>query len=614
MTLNKRTSILLTLLIFAASYAAEAKKQPKHEQYGVAYPLTSEQSSLVERSIAREKLIIKDVQQRSPLVETYIQDVEPNVHLYQVPVGDTYFLGRVDFAKLFVDKAYQPRPAEQRAEKKPGGILHSSLSAFGSFAKLFAPDRFSYSQNGFMQMIFLDPQGFDQQHYVFSFVRREFLGSVRTAVFDVHPIVPGDGRFYGRIWIEDRDSNIVRFNGTYTGVESPESAKHFFHFDSWRQNVQPNVWLPVSVYVEETQRLEGSKTIGLKALTHIWGYALKRTDSDASHADIIFNNVVDNSKKDISPLQASRMWVTQAENNMIDRLVEAGLVAPVDANGFEANVLEPILYNLAAANKLAFTDQIHARILLTNTIEATTVGNTVLISKGLIDTLPNAESLSSVLAMELAHIALGHHIDTRYAFNDRLLFPDENSFERLDMYHSEHDNLEAAKKAYEYLQASDVKDKLTTAGLFYAQLAERAKQLKQLNSPKLGDSLLKPDGTPWMSELWQLSPRLDWDDMNQVAALPLSSQLKTNPWDDKVSTVNADTPRPMNARDKLPFEVTPTFYRLQYFEDAQKAAATAPAAAPAADAAPAAPAAPATPAVDAAPAATAPAAAAPAAQ
>jgi len=63
--------------------------------------------------------------------------------------------------------------------------------------------------------------------------------------------------------------------------------------------------------------------------------------------------------------------------------------------------------------------------------------------------------------MELAHIAMGHHIDTRYAFNDRLMFPDESTFQRIDMYHSDHDNAEAAKKAMEYLQNSMYKDKLS---------------------------------------------------------------------------------------------------------------------------------------------------------
>ncbi len=104
-----------------------------------------------------------------------------------------------------------------------------------------------------MQMMFLDPSGFDQQHYAFSYVRREFLGQVRSWVFDVHPKVAGMGRFYGRIWIEDQDGNVVRFNGTYTGANSDEDSRYYFHFDSWRMNVQPGLWLPVAIYVEEIQ-------------------------------------------------------------------------------------------------------------------------------------------------------------------------------------------------------------------------------------------------------------------------------------------------------------------------------------------------------------------------
>ena len=100
-------------------------------------------------------------------------------------------------------------------------------------------------------------------------------------------------------------------------------------------------------------------------------------------------------------------------------------------------VLDQIVINLVVPNNLAFTDQIHCRVLLTDTVEATTVGNTILVSKGLIDSLPSEEAIASVIAMELAHIAMGHHIDTRYAFNDRLLFPDESTFQRIDMYHSD---------------------------------------------------------------------------------------------------------------------------------------------------------------------------------
>jgi hypothetical protein len=567
--------ILLTFLIINLGAAcAYAKKEPKYEQ---AHALTPEQAALVVKAIAREKVLIKNIQQRTPLVETYIQNTKPDIKLYQVPVDDQYTLSRVDFAKSFVDKSYNPRVLA----KQKHSFFKGSLEAITGLTKALGLERFTYSATGFMQMMFLDPTGFDNQHYVFSYVRREFLGSVRTWVYDVHPKVPGMGRFYGRIWVEDEDGNVVRFNGTYTGPTSEDSSKYYFHFDSWRMNVQPGVWLPVAVYVEETNRSEGEKTIGLKAQTHFWGYSLKLPTRDSENVSVKVDDAVDNSQdsQDVGPLQASRAWVTQAENNVIDRLVEAGLVAPLAPGGYENKVLDQIVINLVVPNNLAFSDQIHTRILLSTTIETTTVGNTILISKGLIDSLPNEEAIASVVAMELAHIAMGHHIDTRYAFNDRLMFPDTATFQKIDMYHTDHDNVDAAKRAMEYLQNSMYKDKLPTAGLYYAQLVDREKALKGLNTPKLGDSLLKADGTPWMADLQKMAPKLNWDDLTQMAALPLGSWIKTDPWDDKVHQLNAKIYAPMNARDKMPFEVTPIFYKLQRYDLARMEAPAAPAAA-----------------------------------
>jgi hypothetical protein len=523
-------------------------------------------------------VLIKNIQLRTPLVETYIQDTRPDVKLYEVPVDDQYMLSRVDFGKGFFDKSYEPRSLAKHNGHK---FFKGSFAAITGLTKVLGLEKFTYSPTGFMQMMFVDPSSFDQNHYVFSFVRREFLGSVRTWVFDVHPKITGMGRFYGRIWVEDLDGNVVRFNGTYTGPASEDSSKYYFHFDSWRMNVQPGIWLPVAIYVEETQRIEGEKSTGLKAQTHFWGYSLKLPTRESDNVSIKVEDAQDKSEdsQDVGPLQASRMWITQAENNVIDRLVEAGLVAPLTPGGFEDKVLGQIVINLVVPNNLAFTDQIHCRILLTDTVEATTVGNTILLSKGLIDSLPSEPAWASVISMELAHIALGHHIDTRYAFNDRLLFPDESTFQRIDMYHSDIDDATAAKKAMEYLEASMYKDQLPNAGLYYEQLMDRGKVLKALNTPKLGDSLLKADGTPWMGDLEHMAPKINWDDLTQTAALPLGSWLKTDPWDDKVLMLNAKRYAPMNARDKMPFEVTPVFYKLQRY-DVAAAEPPAPAAAP----------------------------------
>lgn len=577
MTFRKICLTLLTLAL-GVSCANAKKKTPRFEP---AHQLTADQAALVQKAIAQEKVIIKAIQQRTPLVETYIQDTKPDEKLYTIPIDDQYTLSRVDFGKGFFDKQYEVR------DTKKTGFFKGSFSAITGLTKALGLDkRFTYNPTGFMQMMFLDPSGFDEQHYAFSYVRREFLGQVRCWVFDVHPKVSGMGRFYGRIWIEDQDGNVVRFNGTYTGSNSDEDSRYYFHFDSWRMNVQPGLWLPVAIYVEESNRGDNEKGIGLKAQTHFWGYALKLPTRDSENVSMKIEDAVDKSddSQDVSPLQASREWVLQAENNVLDRLEEAGLLAPLTQGGYETTVLDQIVTNLAVPNNLAFSGPVRCRVLLTDTIEATTVGNTILISKGLIDTLPNEEAIASVVAFQLAHVTLGHHTDTRYAFNDRLMFPDEATFRRINMNHTDADNAAAAKKAMEYMQASMYKDRLPSAGLYWAQLADRGKELRALNTPLMGDSMLQPDGTPWMAALAHEAPKINWDDMSQIPALPLGSWLKIDPWDDHVHMLNAKRYAPMLAHDKMPLEVTPIYFRLQRYEQANATPPPAPGAAqPAAD-------------------------------
>ncbi len=567
-----RKIALILLTVALGTPGAYAKKTPRYEQ---THQLTPDQAALVQKAIGQEKILIKAIQQRTPLVETYIQNTRPDVKLYQVPTSDQYTLSRVDFGKGFFDKSYESKDTEKK------GWFKGSFGAISGLSKALGLDKhFTYNPTGFMQMMFLDPSGFDQQHYEFSYVRREFLGSVRTWVFDVHPKVPGMGRFYGRVWIEDQDGNVVRFNGTYTGPRSEDDSRYYFHFDSWRMNVQPGVWLPVAIYVEESTRA-GDKNEGLKAQTHFWGYSLKLPTRDSESVSMKVEDAEDKSddSQDVSPLQASRQWVLQAEDNVIDRLEQAGLVAPLTPNGFEQTVLDQIVTNLVVPNNIPLSMPVHCRIMLTDTIETTTVGNTILLSKGLIDTMPRDEAtIASVISVELAHIALGHHIDTRYAFNDRLLFPDEASFRKINMNHNDHDNQEAAAKAQTYLDASMYKDKLTNAGLFWEQVADRGQVLKGLNTPRLGDSLLKVDGTPWMTTLAHSAPKINWDDLTQSPALPLGSWLKTDPWDDHVHQLNSKLYAPLNPRDKMPLEVTPVYFRLQRYDEAQSQAANAAAA------------------------------------
>jgi hypothetical protein len=101
-----RKIALPLLMVTLGAGLAYAKKEPKYEQM---HQLTPEQSALVDKAVGREKIIIKNIQQRTPLVETYIQEMKPDEKLWQVPTGDTYMLNRVDFR----NPRKLPRPEQQ---------------------------------------------------------------------------------------------------------------------------------------------------------------------------------------------------------------------------------------------------------------------------------------------------------------------------------------------------------------------------------------------------------------------------------------------------------------------------------------------------------------------
>jgi len=556
-TLRNISFAMLQVCFF--TFAAQAKKP----HIMALTPPTPAQTALLERAIANEKVMEKELQKRIPMVQTYIQNVKPDASLATVPVSDEYILSRVDFDKSFEADGYR---------EKSKGLLQGSKGALSVLTKALGLTA-EYVPTGFMDMMFIDTANFDRQHYDFGFVRNDFLGTVHTQVFDVLPREKNSsGRFTGRIWIEDQEGAVVRVNGIFSGNAHLDRPR-YFHFDSWRVNLQPGVWLPAEIYVEETHGNRLDDEPDLRAQTSFWGYSLKLPSHEAENTAIQIDNVTDNSdqSQDVSPLQAKRAWVAQAEANVLDRLVQAGVLAP--PSDFD-KVLETVTNNLIIGNNLQLPDPVHCRVLLTAPLESLAVGNTILLSRGLVDVLPYEEDLAAVLSFQLAHITLGHHIDTRYAFNDRLLFPDEVTFQRITMNHSLSDDTIAAKKAIEFLNKSVYHDHLANAGLFFAQLENRSRQLKALTTPRIGDSLLSADGTPWLADLIKAAPKLDMDKLDQIAALPLGSHLKVDAWDDKVLQLNAKPVALLNARDKMPFEVTPIIFRLTRYTDPALAAST----------------------------------------
>jgi hypothetical protein len=501
---------------------------------------------VVDRAIEREHFFMAQMKQLHPLVETYLQNLKQDKDLdAPVPVSDVYFLGRLDMTEGTDDRTF--------TSPTTAGLGKRMISKLSNvYSMKFLP-------LGFAQMVVLD-QDFQRKYYDFTFVRREFLGEIRCVVMDVAPKKDaGKGRFLGRIWIEDQDYNIVRFNGTY--YPHPR-ASYYLHFDSWRANLRPGgVWLPSLIYSEESDlKYRLGQTLNYKAQTRLWGYNLKDLRRNSEFTEITVDapqTVQDQSQKaqDASPIEAQRQWERQAELNVIDRLQQIGLLAP---EGEIDKVLQTVVNNMMVTNNIDIQPEIRCRVLMTTPLESFTIGHTIVVSRGMIDVLPDEASLAMILTHELAHIVLGHHLNTKLAFNDRMFFPDERTFERMDFARDRSEEEAADKKAVELLNNSPYKDKLGTAGLFLKAVQARAPQLKNLIRGHLGDSLLNGDATR-MSSLMTASPQFDPKKADQVAALPLGGRVKIDPWNNQLELIKTKPVAITTAAEKMPFEVTPFF-------------------------------------------------------
>jgi hypothetical protein len=516
----------------------------------------------MDRVVQREHLFLAQMRHLRPMVETYLQYLKDDKSGNTSPSKDLYFLGRLDMTDGPEDVSFVGQP----------GFGHRMVNKLtGVYSMHFLP-------LGFAQMVVLDTD-FQKKYYNFTLVRREFLGEVRCLVIDLQPKEDAPaGRFMGRIWVEDQDYNIVRFNGTY--YPQPKLGA-YLHFDSWRLNMRTGAWLPAYIYSEESNLKTGlSHPLHFKAQIRLWGYDLKGLAKNEEFTQILVDSpesIKDQSDvaADATPVVAERMWERQAEENAVDRMQKIGLLSPP---GEVDKVLLTVVNNLLVTNNIEVQGDVRCRVLLTAPLESFTIGHTIVLSRGLLDVLPDEASLAMVLSHELSHIVLGHKLDTKLAFNDRMFFPDEESFQRLDFKRRGADEEAADTKALELLKNSPYKDKLGNAGLFLKALQERAPELPNLIRPHLGNGLASAKSMR-MSVLLASAPALDDRRIDQIAALPLGGRIKVDPWSDRVELAKSKPVALTSAREKMPFEVTPFFPYLTRIATGgeQKAALTAPA-------------------------------------
>lgn len=506
----------------------------------------------IDQAISQERSLIALMRNFRPITETYVQEQKRDPEAGMVPNGDQYFLSRLDLSKGENALSF----AQQEGPKR------------GFFQWWHRPTAQRFSAGGFVEALFPDLEHFDRSNYTFEYVRFENLGEVRCVVVDVKPRVKTENRgFMGRIWFEDENASIVRFTGAYTAEPFDKRA---FHFDSWRVNTLDVRWMPAYVYTEEWNPEPSVHELWFKAQTRVWGYDLANAGDHREFAKPLTDapGLVDPKSREASqslnPAYTVGKNTYTPDDELVERLQVAGLMAP---NGDVDKVLETVVNNILLTNDIEIP-AVRCRVLLTTPLESFVVGRTIIVSRGLLDVLPDEATLGAVLAHELAHIVLHQSDRGEYLSELALPFSDLEIFSHLDFHFEPEQEVEADKKGLELFAKSPYKDQMAKAGLFLAVLEARSAQLPNLLRGRFSNDF----GSSHLTGMQGLSRsgQLQTNRLDQVGALPLGSRIGVNPWSDQIEMLKSKPVQLESSAEKMPFEVTPFFFHLKRLEDERK--------------------------------------------
>ncbi len=551
MSPGRRTFSWLGPIVFAVAAAELVAGQnppqapspaPAHASTPVARNSVSF-DSFVDAAIQQERRVINLLRYFKPVVETYMQEDQPDSEHRLSPKADEYFLSRLDLT---------------------GPVTVRKFSSVEEKGKKLAKIPLELTAEDLVLALFPDKDHFDRQNYTFEFIRWETLGEVRCAVIDMKPRENAGNRgLVARIWVEDQDFNIVRFNGSYTS----KTVGRTFHFDSWRLNTMPMMWMPAYVYTEDSEGRDPSGGTWLKSQTRIWGYDLEHAGDHREYAKRLTDNPVGvdpkrhEASQDLSPEFSLEKTKYTADDEIVERLQVAGLMAP---DGEVDHILETVVNNLLITNQLDIPT-VRCRVLLTTPLESFVIGPTIVVSRGLLDVLPDEASLAGVLAHELAHIILGHSVGAQYLSEANLPFSDLESFSKFNFRFDPAQEADADKKSLVLIANSPYKD-TTSLALFLKALELRSAQLPNLLHGRFSNDFASTHLAGMQGLANSARQKQDYR-ADQLAASPLGSRIKVDPWSDRIEMLKAAPAPPPSKVEKIPFEVSPFFPHIKRREE-----------------------------------------------
>ena len=123
---------------------------------------------------------------------------------------------------------------------------------------------------GGVQPFALEASKIDQ--YNFKYFGNERLDELETYVFDVAPkVLPkkiSERFFQGRIWVDQRDLQIVKVRGK--GV--PEGNQRFPVFETYRQQIDGRYWFPTYTYADDELNFPKGPSVHFRMLVRYTDY------------------------------------------------------------------------------------------------------------------------------------------------------------------------------------------------------------------------------------------------------------------------------------------------------------------------------------------------------
>ncbi len=492
-------SIQITLLLLILMSVAHGQNNVNTDDVKIEFGFLTHKQ-LGQRIFAGERNMIAGLRDTSPVLETYLQSLWPNAK--ESPIDDAYFLSTINFKRDLSSLGHSRRGYQTFLF---GGIPASRKVRLNNGTK------WALSPDGYLDMMFVDIEDFDADTYDLKYLQKDTWGRTSCLIFSVAPKnTRRGGQFKGQIWVETSNFKIIRIEGTFT--VSPLSflkrqvggkVPLYFSFESVREEVAPGYWLPSYTYFDENRRWQdiyhnGETDFHYRGHIFIWGYKNTNPETVAKGGD---------------------------DSDVILRLEKDKLLAspgPVEQR------LNAIARQILVASDIHLPD-IRCRVLLTTPIEIFSVGDTIVLSRGLLNILPDESVIAVLLAREIANLTMGGiRIRPKTLFHGSLFHETgTKDFEGLGIYESSEEDAAAWKNALVLANRAGYSNGIGYTSLFFAQLVQHSKQIPNLVQARFGRDVL---------DMWKMASvfQTAYGSTNVARPLLLRGKYVIDSWSDGI--------------------------------------------------------------------------------